>query len=346
MSLIFCDSFNHYATSELSRKYNYINPGPTVAAVTIDAGGRNGNGLKLSAGSTTSSILVIKNFDSSYSTLIASFAINSTVLGAVTSNYYFFQYRASSVHQIGLRLLGDNTIGVYTGTNTLLGTTNVSIGTNQWHYLEFKVVFGASGSFELRIDGINRASASSVNTGSASNSIYFLGLANGTAATQVYYISDLVVVAGDATSPNNFLGDVKVSVLRPTADSVINTDWSVVGTAAKYDAVNDLVSDDDTSYLLSSVPTAKQSFTFEDIAGSPSILGVQIVVTARKEESGDHNLSALTRIGGTNYTHPSIGALTTAYLQYCFPMGLNPATSGAWSVSDVNAAEYGVELQS
>jgi hypothetical protein len=66
-------------------------------------------------------------------------------------------------------------------------------------------------------------------------------------------------------------------------------------------------------------------------------------VLARREAEGAAQVKSAIRIGSTDYdAATAVGIGGTAYSYTLFPYDTNPATSAAFSESEVNAAEFGV----
>lgn len=123
------------------------------------------------------------------------------------------------------------------------------------------------------------------------------------------------------------------------ASNGTNTAWANDYTSVTHTGVNDAT-------LISS-DTANQVETYNqaDIDAALAQLDVKAVVVSarcRKGDTGPSNLQAVARIGSTDYTSANLNPGTGfAVKQAIFET--NPATSQQWTVSDVNAAEFGVK---
>jgi hypothetical protein len=71
---------------------------------------------------------------------------------------------------------------------------------------------------------------------------------------------------------------------------------------------------------------------------------VQHVVTAKKSDAGDRKLRFICRIGTTDY-QGGTATLTDSYLCHRYIWEINPATSAAWTPSEIAAAEFGYKLE-
>ena len=120
-------------------------------------------------------------------------------------------------------------------------------------------------------------------------------------------------------------------------------DWTLfpVSPTDSFALVNENPPDDDTTYVESNVTTEQDSFDMDDVSGINVILGVQLTVYAKKDTSAGFN--HLVRVGGSNY----VGSDVTLTDDYTFYMNIwenDPDISSAWTVSGLNAAEFGVEV--
>jgi hypothetical protein len=72
-------------------------------------------------------------------------------------------------------------------------------------------------------------------------------------------------------------------------------------------------------------------------------MGVQTVAHMQKSDAGTANAKVALKSGGTVYYDAtrSLGTSATSYTQL---RETDPATSAAWTVSDVNSLESGVEV--
>jgi hypothetical protein len=104
--------------------------------------------------------------------------------------------------------------------------------------------------------------------------------------------------------------------------------------------VNEHPPDGDTSYVSDNAIGDKDTFAVTTIAGG-SIRGVQTNLYARKEDAGFRQVAPIIRVASTDYQGTS-ETLTTSYVDGTQLYDQNPGTSTTWTVSDINAAEFGM----
>jgi hypothetical protein len=109
--------------------------------------------------------------------------------------------------------------------------------------------------------------------------------------------------------------------------------------------VDEQPNDADTSYNYTNVTGKRDSFDCTNLSAvSGSIFGVQVALSARKDDAGSRTIRSLTRISSTDYEGASKN-LSTDY-RFCLQiMEQNPNTTAAWADTEINAAEFGYKLQ-
>lgn len=223
---------------------------------------------------------------------------------------------------------------------TGFGSTSKAIPASTWIHVALRVYFDASaGTVDMWFDETNVLSLTAKNTGSAPQSVTFT-----TSTGNTFQICDLVIQASD-TSGDTPLGDRAVSWLPPTSDGA-DTDWTPLTGTDHFAMVDESPPDGDTSYNSSSTATDKDSYGMTDLAAS--VASVDAVVwkgSFEKTDAGTRAVKPLLVISSTEYegTAQNLG---TSYQQLYQVYNTSPATSSAFTVSEVNALEAGVELSS
>jgi hypothetical protein len=116
---------------------------------------------------------------------------------------------------------------------------------------------------------------------------------------------------------------------------------------AHYPAVTEASSDSDGSYVLTNTLNAKDSYQLNSLVStSGAILGVVSTLMARKDSATTRVLTPIVRVSGTDYSGVSTltlpGSLAYAASENVWPT--SPATSSAWTRSEINAMELGAQL--
>ena len=331
MSLRFTDSFDHYATANLLQKWTSITTG-SDGSVSIGAGGRFGSGMFLGAGFPYVG----------WATKILD-AQATWYVGAAFSPFGRIILYDGATAQLTLALDGTGRLAVYQGTTsgTLLGT-GTTILSPGWHYVELgATINNTTGTCEVRLDGVTEWSGSALDTQASANASadrVTLWGQNGVA------VDDLYICDGAGSAPRNtFLGDVRVQALMPSADGDLSQFVPSSG-STHYNLVDEVPPDDDTSYVSSATAGNVDLYQLGDVAAvSGSILGLQVLPYARKDDAGTRTLAPVVKTGGVEYDGSAV-ALGMSYTYLPEIWEQNPATSADWTIADVNALQAGVKV--
>lgn len=334
------DGFGHYPTADFLLKYTSLNGTPTISAGTNPYGGaayRPGSQLRY----------INKTLDSQ-ATWIVGFRVK------VTSNPSaacpIFNLSDAGTIQCSLVVNTDNTLSVVRSTGTALtnGTSVFSFSSGTWYYIEFKVTIADSisaGTCKVRANGVDIITVATgqdlKSTANATANSYSLGWIGNVAGIDPYFC-DFYICDGTGSVNNDFLGDVRVDLLVPTAAGN-STGWTP-NTGVNYAAVDETAQDGDTTYVSASTPNTKDTYTFGNMPVSPtSIFAIQNVILAKKNDAGSKSLTPVIRSSGADYD----GSVFTVGNSYNYSLDIretDPATGVAWTESGVNSAEFGIKL--
>jgi hypothetical protein len=328
MSLLFIDGCDYYTAAQLNRKWTTFEFTPTIVA------GRNGSGLYFNANNEA----VTKTLSASHSTLIAGFAFKTEALGC-----QFFSFMDSSSTQTTIQINPTGELEFLRSTSISLGVTSgLGLSINTWYYLELKVTFHDTlGSYEVRLNTTPILSASGVNTQATANPTGN-GVKYFTNYTPNNMTFDDIYVCDDSGSTNNdFLGDCKVEIIRPTGAGN-QTDFTP-STGSNWENVDDAQPDDDSTYNYHAPQGLPGTDLFQmgDLTTiSGSVFGIQPIISCRKDDAGSANLYSVIRTGGTDYVGSGI-SLGDSYIFHTDILETNPDTAVAWTVTDINNIEGG-----
>ena len=208
---------------------------------------------------------------------------------------------------------------------------------NVWRYIECKYNM-TTGACTVRSDGVVILTGTVATT--ASVTILNIGT-NGSSSSNLL-IDDMYILDATGAVNNDFLGDVKVQTLLPSADGSNSGLTPSTGTT-HYNLVNE-ATPDTTSYVSSSNAGDKDTYAFQDLsANTASVYGLTITNYAHKDAAGAGGVANVVRVGATDYasTGQSLSSSWTANNDI---VEINPATGTAWTASDVNNAEFGVQI--
>jgi len=237
-------------------------------------------------------------------------------------------------------------VAAYRGDGTLLGTSASGLVTNNtFQYVEFKAVLGDStaGSFIVKLDGVVALTVSGVDTKNGGTKTVFDSFSFGRNNYGGFSFDDVYCVNGDATAPNDFLGDVIVEAIDPTGAGTTANFTPSAG--ANWQNVDEHVEDADTTYNSSATVGNKDTFAYADLAAaSGAVKFVQATFSARKEGSVTTGLKQTCRSSGTEVDKAEHTFAATYGSRPSDTWALDPNGGIAWTRSAVNAAEWGYKL--
>ena len=216
---------------------------------------------------------------------------------------------------------------------------------NVWVHIEAKLTVSASGSIEIRVNGVTVASASGINFGTAQcTTVAAWGSTyHGTAIPATMY-DDLVFWDGNDGGVVDFYGDGRVSALLPTANSSVT--WGRTGAASNAAAIGTATPDGDTSTINAASAGLVDTFTLADVPGTAlTIGGVLTMVDVSKTDAGTATMTHGLLSGASVSASPAATPSTTSYAYLTAVHPVDPATGVAWTPSGVNAAQFRVSRE-
>lgn len=356
MTLLFVDSFDHYATTELTAKekwdyYDTYSENMEVAAV----GRRGTNGVKVDGGNGTHDSVQIGVVIGDTQTLImgAAFYFKKYIISTGTAHNNGFAcfdstgggYQASMVVEAN----GSVTIRRGSRTGTILAQSAAGVCKRySWNYIEFKITIdNAAGAGEVYVNGESVVSVAGVDTQSTANAFanrIYLGLKCGDYSGNGVYADDFYLCDDAGAVANDFLGDLRIDSLF--ADGAGNsTDWTP-SAGNNYECVDEVTPNDDTDYVSENSVADHDTYTYENTpVTAGSIFGIQHLLWARKDDAPARSIVGMIRSGGTDYAPGATHALTTSYIYYRDNYEVDPDTAAAWIIAGVNGAEFGERLE-
>ncbi len=335
MSRLFATGFDLYGTSQMLQIWT---AGTVDSISSASSRWSTGQGVHLSGAETLN-----KALGSNESTLIAGFAFNPT---SPSSLLDFFRFRDVTTTQISLACTATGQLACYqggTGGTQLAATAGGYLVGGIWHYIEIKAVFatGATGSIEVRVDGnatpvLTASSVITATTHAYANDIFINGSLN------INLYDDIYVINTSGAVNNDFLGDTRIEGRVPTG--VGNYAQFTPSTGSNWQNVDDIPPNDDTDYNSTSTVNNKDSFAHQSLSSlSGTVRWVSHDLYARKDDAGTRKAAPLFRISGTDYVG-SDDTLSTSYQYFRQHYETSPATSTAWTISEINNAEVGYKL--
>src|SRR4029450_12895211 len=248
MAFLFCDSFDHYVTADISEKWS-------AGSLVVGAGaGRRGSAAFRADFNQFNA--VTRTLPVTNATAIIGVAYKPTTIISHGSGT-FLQIRAGGTTMVGRKLSAAGFIEAWRGsayTGTLLGTaTTGALTTGAFAYVEVKaLIHPSAGTITVRVDNAVVLTLSGQNTGGSSwDNVQLANTDSGGFGANWYY-DDLYILDGAGAAPwNDFLGDCRVDARVPTGAGA-TTAWTP-STGANWQNVDDANPDDDSTY--NSTPT-------------------------------------------------------------------------------------------
>jgi hypothetical protein len=227
-------------------------------------------------------------------------------------------------------------------TPVLVATGSTALSANTWYKVQFKIVAGSSGSYQLKIDDTSDASGSrswviTVNTRKLS-----LGVRRDFNSQDIdFYLDDLVV------SDTAFIltsGEHAVKVLKPNANGS-TMQWNGGTGASDYTQVDEIPIDD-ADYVMSPTSGSQVAlFALQSRADvtiqNGNIYAVKAITISRRNSSSGTSTKVRIRSGSTNSDNASGFSHNTLSLGLGRLLALDPATGSAWTGSAIDALEIG-----
>lgn len=343
------ESFDHHSNNEVmfapGAKWDYLNDSFATGLTT----GRFGNGWsqgggtrrlqKWSLGNHATYIMGMAIWINSRSAL---YGIASLLDGATGLN---------TDVQVELYLNADGTLAVRRSDGatggTALGSGTTPVPLNIWNYVEWKVTAdNSAGVVVVRLNGgteINLSSQDTQQTANARINGVSLGTFTGNASGTIY--DDIYVCDGSGSSPtNDFLGDVRVQALFPSGNGNSSQfDGSDGNSTDNYALVDETNQNGDTDYVESPDVGDKDTYAYGNMASTAgTVYGVQILPHVKKTDAGARSIVTVARLSATETDGP-VQTLATTY-QYLEDVRETKPGGGAWSIADVNNAEFGIKV--
>lgn len=328
MAVVLIEGFDHMQAARI------VDKGWSTAASSMQTGVFSGQAARFASNTSSN-----KTLPSTYSTIW----VGARLRFATSGTFNRLTLRNSTTATCRLTVDASNHLAVLNsgGTTIATGTTNVS-STSAWWYVEMKLVInGASGSIAVHLNGASEIGTTTGNFGSSNIDNINLNAGGTTGNTD---FDDIYVLDGTGSAPrNDYLGDVRVETLYPNSDPGNNAQWTPNSGSVHYTRVNEssgTFPDGDTTYVSNAVAGQRDSYGVGSLSvSSGSVFGLQTNLYARKDDAGTRQIADVIRQGGTNYDGTA-KALASTYAFYSEIHNQDP-TATNWSISNVNANEYG-----
>jgi len=325
-----------------------INPTTSVLAAT---GGRL-NGPSFQLGRTS---FVYKTM-SHQAHWIAGCAAKVPASGLVSAGGDLFGLQNNNITMFRLQLNIDGTLTMYAGNGVTVIATTASpiVFNNAWFFWEVDVALTGTTNItvtaSLKVNGIvvaTGAVATGINmsvflSNNATTNVFYLGSGMGSGSSTILLDGAFYIHNTGGAVPG-YWGDIQVLYVLPNGDTA-QADWAPNSGAVHYDRVNELPKDDDTTYLADGTAAQKDAWDWQNLAALTGVVRtVQLSAAARKDAEGAKSFR--TGVGATlSEALSDTFYVNDSYIYYHFNWDLDPATGLAWTITNFNAKQFGIDV--
>lgn len=212
--------------------------------------------------------------------------------------------------------------------------------TTAWQHIEIRVSFSNTvGACEIRVNGVTVLNASNINTdlpnGGYAAQVRVGDPSVGTLAATSWYIDDYYAWDTSGSYNNSFIGDKKVYVILPSADTAV-ADWTPDTGTVGFSRINEIppVS---ASYIQGTVVGDVSEFAMTNLpADITNILGLQFYTKMLKTDAGASSVQ-MAVVSGASSANGADRPITTNATVYMDVFEQDPDTAAPWTLSGVDA---------
>lgn len=239
------------------------------------------------------------------------------------------------------RITSAGELAVYKGGSSIATTSGLNIIAGAWYYIEFKVVTGTTGTYELRVDGVNVLSSGSYNTKTTNNYHTTFRLTGWESSSYGPVFDDLYCLDGSTGLDTDFLGNMRVVTIRPDGAGG-STQWTP-DTGSNYARVNEEVCGDDSNYVEDSTTGHEDLYDYAALTGIVGdIKGVMVCTDCRCTDATSFTLKTACNSGGTESDDAGQAISSTTFVTKKRVIEKDPHTTAAWDIAGINAAQFGI----
>jgi hypothetical protein len=242
-----------------------------------------------------------------------------------------------------------NHISANSSAGLLLASTDTPLSNGRWYLIEcyLKIGDNPNGRFVIYVDGTKHVDFTGDTKPGANATVNNIHIGNAGGNDIAY--DDLALNNTSGLMDNSWCGDGIVVKITPSGSGTVNN-WSNSGSvsgSANYLYVDEYPSDTTTyTYCSASSTGVKDKYAMSNLGGGIGSI-TRIFSEARiKKEVADSTTIKLGYLpnGGTDTMSGSVALYTTYAQAIGTSASANPVTGLAWTVADVNALEYVIEM--
>lgn len=211
--------------------------------------------------------------------------------------------------------------------------------------IEAKIVVANSGSCIIQVNGeevLNVTGDLAASATESCNNILFGYQQDGNTSKDIF-LEHVVIMDTTGTSMNDFIGPIKVNPHYLTADGNY-TDFTA-NTGDRWDAVNDLDPDDDTTYISANVVGNKYTAVATNLpAGITTVHALAVWAKSQRDDDVTRAYKALLRYSGTDQLGSDDKYIGPNYAYQISTFDVSPFSATAWTPTEIDGLEVGVQI--
>jgi len=275
-----------------------------------------------------------------HNTMIVGFAVKFTQ-SYEGGGFQILSLYEGTTEGMSVYTAGNGEWRVQRGGSTLNATSGLGILSDKWYWVEFKVVTGELGSYELRVNGQTVLSGTNVDTRPGGSGAYHDSIRIRSYANSSKHMDDIYVLDG-SPGLSDFLGNCRISVLYPDSDGGTN-EWTPQTAGDHYAMVDEEDEDDDATYVESNVPGETELWGYGDLTATGDVRGVQVCSDACETDAGNTGVKTVAKLGSTTSEGPTQYSSGPDYAHLRRIMETDP-DGAMWTPTNLNNTLFGVEV--
>lgn len=339
MSVLFFDGFEGYQTADLTKRW-------TQASGTISASYKR-NGAQG----------ILLNNVTGVSKTVGPATATAGVMGAglywdANNTGYIEVGNGAGVQFRVIRATADGTLNIYRGGgSTLVATSAGALALDTWYHVEVKwTLDNTTGTIEVKVNGAPFVDYTGDTMQQTAATWTFVQILAGNVNT--VWVDDFYICDQDGGVNDDFLGDCIVETLYPDGNGTNSEfDGSDGNQVDNYALVNESSSDfpdENTTYVSSSTVGERDTYAYGALTpATATILATQTAICATKTAAGTRTYTDVVKLSGGSEDDGST-TVGPSISSYSYGLFVRETKNGAdaWTVSDVNGAEFGVKVAS
>lgn len=236
---------------------------------------------------------------------------------------------------------------------TLIGTSSISISNSTWTLIEVHIIIatGATGTYEVKINGVSAMSVATVRTAQTNANLGGFGLqfmrtsgSGGSASTYLAF-DDLRVNDTSGSVNNSWPGDESIVMIRPTAagDSSQFTRGGA-DSGNNYGQVDEAPPNALTDYVYSSTTSHLDLYNCGNLTVT-SISAIDVMMQMFNPDGSGGTMNLVTKTGAGQSDGSAVIVTGTPIIQHRL-LELDPADAAAWDQTKLNALQVGPKVAS